>query len=280
MKIEKYKKLKNGKYELIIEGADPLELYEETILEYNLLLTKNIEYNSKEILDYDKKCETYHIGLKYLKNRARSKRETYQYLISKDYPKDAVTEAIDKLTKQGYINDEVYARSFLHDKIITTSSGPYKIKNDLLKKGVDNDIVYKDKQKITLTSLELKILSLLFTNLNKVVSRNDIIDKVLLEYDLDTQIEKINKYINKIIKSNRTKSNKLLKIKIVQDLTTQGFAVENIKQVLSNVEFPQNDNIAKKEYDKLYKKLSKKYSGETLELKIKQKMYQKGFDYK
>lgn len=246
MKIEKYKKLKNGKYELIIEGADPLELYEETILEYNLLLTKNIEYNSKEILDYDKKCETYHIGLKYLKNRARSKRETYQYLISKDYPKDAVTEALDKLTKQGYINDEVYARSFLHDKIITTSSGPYKIKNDLLKKGVDNDII----------------------------------DKVLLEYDLDTQIEKINKYINKIIKSNRTKSNKLLKIKIVQDLTTQGFAVENIKQVLSNVEFPQNDNIAKKEYDKLYKKLSKKYSGETLELKIKQKMYQKGFDYK
>ena len=66
----------------------------------------------------------------------------------------------------------------------------------------------------------------------------------------------------------------------MQDLTTQGFAVENIKQVLSNVELPQNDNIAKKEYYKLYKKLSKKYSGETLELKIKQKMYQKGFDYK
>ena len=33
---------------------------------------------------------------------------------------------------------------------------------------------YKDEEKINLTSLELKLLSLLFMNLNKVVSRNTI----------------------------------------------------------------------------------------------------------
>lgn len=42
----------------------------------------------------------------------------------------------------------------------------------------DKMTVYKEKQEITLTSLELKLLSLLFSNLNKVVTRNDMINKI------------------------------------------------------------------------------------------------------
>ena len=43
---------------------------------------------------------------------------------------------------------------------------------------MDKMVVYKDREEIELTSLELKILHLLFLNLNKVVTRNDIIDKI------------------------------------------------------------------------------------------------------
>ena len=46
-----------------------------------------------------------------------------------------------------------------------------------------------------------------------------------------------------------------------------------------DTDFPSDDDIAKKEYDKLYKKLSRKYSGSELELKIKQKLFQKGLRY-
>lgn len=38
--------------------------------------------------------------------------------------------------------------------------------------------VYKGKQRLELTSLEIKILQLLFNNLNKVVTRSEIIDKI------------------------------------------------------------------------------------------------------
>ena len=38
--------------------------------------------------------------------------------------------------------------------------------------------VFKNGKEINLTSLEIKILNLLFSNLNKVVTRNDIIDKI------------------------------------------------------------------------------------------------------
>lgn len=43
---------------------------------------------------------------------------------------------------------------------------------------MDKMIVTKDGQGVNLTSLELRILHLLFLNLNKVVSRNTILDKI------------------------------------------------------------------------------------------------------
>ena len=42
----------------------------------------------------------------------------------------------------------------------------------------DKLVLYKDNKPIELTSLELKLISLLFTNINKVVSRNVILDKI------------------------------------------------------------------------------------------------------
>ena len=43
---------------------------------------------------------------------------------------------------------------------------------------IDKMLVYRGEEEIPLTRLELKILELLFLNLNKVVTRNTIIDKI------------------------------------------------------------------------------------------------------
>ena len=55
--------------------------------------------------------------------------------------------------------------------------------NSILKIGdisfdMDKMLVYKDTIKLELTPLELKLLHLLFLNLNKLVSRNTILDKI------------------------------------------------------------------------------------------------------
>ena len=243
MKIVKYKKLKNDKYEITLENNQILELYEDTILKYELLLKKEIGSNLVNILDYDKTCEVYDVAVRYLKIKAHSKYEVYEYLISKDYPKDKIEEVVNKLQTQGYINDLVYAKSFLHQKLITTSNGPAKIKMELLKKKIDLSIV----------------------------------DTALEEYDLATQLEKIKKIMTRMVKSNRNKSNAMLKKKMVTDLTIQGFSKKYIESVMNEIEFFSDETIKQKEYEKLYKKLSKKYSGAELELQLKQKLYQKGF---
>ena len=48
MKILKYKKKKNGQYELQLESSEVLSLYEEVILNFELLLKKSIDDKEKE----------------------------------------------------------------------------------------------------------------------------------------------------------------------------------------------------------------------------------------
>lgn len=47
-----------------------------------------------------------------------------------------------------------------------------------IKFDMDKMIVYKDEKQVELTSLEIKLLNLLFLNINKVVSRTIILDKI------------------------------------------------------------------------------------------------------
>ena len=58
-----------------------------------------------------------------------------------------------------------------------------------------------------------------------------------------------------------------------------GYDVDLINRVISEYDFSNDKDMVKKEYDKLYKRLSRKYSGNELEYKIKEKLYQKGLYY-
>lgn len=246
MKILKYKKLSSGRYKLELEDSQPVELYEETILKYELLLKKRIDDSEMiEISEYDKEWDVYYVGLKALKSRFKSTKELRDYLIRKEYPYDLVNNAVEKLLKQGYLNDELFAKSYINNQMVTSSRGPIKISNDLFSKGISQSIVNKEIE--------------VFTE--------------------EIQFEKINKIIKISLKSNRTRGGIVLKNKIINDLVNSGYDVSIINKVISDFEFDNNDDIAKKEYDKLYRKYSRKYSGKELEYKIKEKLYQKGLSY-
>ena len=245
MKIEKFKKRPNGLYTIYLDNFNSYDFYEEIILKYELLITKIIEKDElTKIIEDNKNYESYYDALKTLKRTIKTKEEIRKQLTDKKYSKESIAFAITTLEKQGYINDKNYAKSYVHNAIITTNKGPKKIEEELVKKGVASDDY--------LLALE--------------------------EYNTSLEKEKIEKLISKKIKSNHNKSAKVLKQKLQLDLISSGFSKDIIKEILNSTTIEENNDIVKKEYEKYYKKLSKKYSGKELEYKLKQKMYSLGFN--
>lgn len=243
MKIERYAKLKNGQYKLSLDNNTSILLHEDLILKHELLIRKEINDDDiDKLLEENKIYITYDLALNYLKNKMRSKKEIKDYLLKKEIKEELIINAIEKLEEQGYLNDSIYAKAFINDKINLSNDGPYKIKENLIKLGINEDIVLKN--------LEV--------------------------FDRDLEITRIEKLMNKQIKTNHNKSKHLLKQKIINYLVNLGYTKELVISLISKIDVDDSD-IKKKEYDKIYNKLSKKYSGKELDYKVRQKMYQKGF---
>ena len=78
------------------------------------------------------------------------------------------------------------------------------------------------------------------------------------------------------MKANHNKGGVVLRQKISLDLKNMGYEISLINEGLSKFDFSQDASIVKKEYEKLYRKYSKKYQGVELETMIKKKLYEKG----
>lgn len=246
MKILKYKKGTKGRYKIYLDNDSILTLYEEVILKYNLLLSKEIDEDTLIELDkYNQEYDVYYVALDSISRRFKSTYELKELLKRKEYPEDLIDIAIDKLTKQGYLNDKSFTKSYINTAIMTSNKGPRKIERELIDKKIDKNIIYEE----------------------------------IVVFTEDIQKEKINKLINKGIKANNSRGGIVLKQKIFNDIKNLGYDIDIINLVISDYNFGNDKELAKREYDKLYRKYSKKYSGSELEYKIKEKLFQKGLKY-
>lgn len=243
MKIEKYVKKKNNSYEIIFDNEQKIILHENIILKYELLLKDSIEREliEKAVLENNKYL-AYDKALKYLSIRQRSISEVIKQLRKFDYNNNDIEYVINLLKNDGYLNDEVFAKSFINDRINLTNHGPYKIKKDLTSLGVSSEII----------------------------------ENTLEIFNTDLQIERITNLIEKNQKKSFTSTSTSLKYRLEKLLITLGYEKSIVYDVLNSYDFDESEQM-KKEYDKLFQKYSKKYSGLKLELFIKQKLFQKGY---
>ena len=244
MQIRRFQKKKNGMYTVFLEDGNHYDFSEEVILKYELLIKKEITPAKLEIiLQENRKWEGYYIALRLLAKVAKTKKEVETFLQTKGYDTTIFQFAVTKLTEQGYINDNVYAKSYVHQQIVSTNHGPYRIERDLKQKGV---------------------------------KEADIAD-ALVEYTPLIQKQKVKKLILKKIQANHHKSNRYLQGKITNDLLAEGFDRTIVADVMAQTVFTDDHDIAQREYEKIYQKLSRKYEGSELNYKVRQKMYALGF---
>ena len=241
-KISNIKK-KNNKYIITLGDKTQLEFYSDTLIKYNLLKPRELsDIEFKEIINYNNYYEAFNKSLKLISNKQRTKKELENKL--KDYSKEIIYKVIKKLEELGYLNEQNYIRSYINDQINLGTKGPNYIKREL--------------EKLKLNTL--------------------YIDEALASIDESIWKEKIEKIINKKIKTNKNLSRNNLILKVKSYLISLGYEQSMIIEILNLVDFEENNSILEKEYQKEYKKLSKKYNGKELEAKLKNNLYKKGFN--
>ncbi len=241
MKIEKIKKLSNNKYKLVFINNDSLTLYEDVILDNSILFKKDIDDNLlNKIIEDNKFYEVYNKTLKYVLTKMRSTYEIEKYLEKYEISLADKEKIVNKLKNINLLNDKMYAEAYISDKINLSNDGPLKIKNELLCKKVDESIIESELEK----------------------------------YDKEIFIEKIKKLISK--KKNTKYSNYVFKQKLNLYLINLGYESSDIIPLLNDVEIDTSLQL-KKDYDNLYRKLSRKYIDKQLDYEINSRLYKKGY---
>lgn len=238
MKIEKIKKLTGGRYKIFLDN-DTITVYEDVILNNSILYRDEIDDDMYyKIKDENIYYELLNNSIKYIAKRLRSEKEIRDYLSKKTLDNYLIDNIVNNLKEQRLIDDKRFAQSYVFDKLNLTNMGIKKIKYDLSTLGISDDII------------------------------EDI--------NIEENNDKLEKLIIKKINSNTKYSNYMLKSKIIHEMTSLGYDIDDIIDIFDS-NMKSDDEIYKREYDKLYDKLKDKYQGHELEYQIKQKLYSKGF---
>ena len=117
-------------------------------------------------------------GFELYEKNLKAKNISTIFLTAKDDENDIVKGL--ELGAEDYITKPFSIKELLVriNKILLIKRKNTIVKVEDIEFDLDKMAVYKNDEKIPLTSLEIKILYLLFTNINKVVTRNYILEKI------------------------------------------------------------------------------------------------------
>ena len=204
MKIEKYKKIKEDLYRVLLDNGEIIDIYEDVILANNLLYKSEIDQNLLDKINIENNYQlAYNISVKYIMVRLRSINEIKVYLTKKGYSKDVIDKVIEKLIKNKLLDDEIFTKAYINDKLNFTNVGKYKLISELTTKmKVDNSVVYN----------------------------------VLESYE-EVWNDRIDKLINKYLKSNKKFRGNTLKNKLYIYLVNLGYDKDKVISVLNNYDF-------------------------------------------
>lgn len=243
-KLEKKKRL----YLLEIDHKKTLHITEDTLIHF--LLSNGKEISNEElaaITDFSRYSHAKNLALYHLSFKNRTTQEVARYLEKHDISKDTLTQVINDLTKDRWLDDSAYAKAMIDANLATGDKGPMVLSQKFRQKGIPETLY------------------------NPLLEEHDFSPLCL-------------KTAQKIAK---TKQNKLplhaLTLKIQQHLAQKGFESGMITQVLSELDLKKNEaaeiDLLQHDLDKYHKKYSKKYEGYALDNRILQALMRRGYDY-
>ncbi len=245
--------LRHHKNELVfsIDGSNiSLELADQIIEQYDLKVGQVIDRELFDSLkDLEQVSRAYNKALKYL----TLKDYTYYQMKTKlmnngDFDDTQLDATLELLKEKNLINDKLFAMNYLQR---------------CMRIGIGlNKAIY---------------------NLRSYQIDNVLIDQCLEEIDTDEEYEAAISLIETYYHRNNSFSHKNVIKKIREKLFLKGFTNETIEKAMSDYDFEYDNQKEKellnKDFQKLFNKYSKKYSGSQFKNKLVDSLLRKGYNY-
>ncbi|MFS0577020.1 recombination regulator RecX [Sporosarcina sp. 179-K 3D1 HS] len=235
------------RYNIFLDEKYAFSVHESVLVKFGLTKGMSLEeWSIDEMVYEDEIQKAFNRALHYLGFRMRSEFEVKKKLLDSGYGEAVVLEAIVKLKRLGFLDDESFSEALLQTQIKTSSKGPRAIQQEFRKKGIGKELQ----------------------------------EKVLEGYSEEEQVRIATKLATKAAEANRSVTPVQLKQKIQNALLRKGYSFDIIKQALASVNFEREedewDSILESVGEKAWRRQSSKYSGRQRRNRVKQTMYQKG----
>lgn len=246
-KISQQKRSSN-RFNVYLDNEYAFGISEDVYVTYQLYKGKELTAEQIEtIKQADDVQQAYIIAINYLSYRMRTETEIRTHLRKKDLVHDVIERAIEQLYQEELLDDSIFAETFVRDRINRSTKGPKVIRQELAQKGIDKGII----------------------------------DEALRTYTRDKQMDKAFKLGEKEAqKSSRHPVNRR-KDQMKSRLLRRGFTHDVIHEVVDMLDFNVDDEkeflLLKNEADKLYTRYKNKHDDYELKMRLKQRLYSRGF---
>ena len=95
----------------------------------------------EKLREFDSRVSAKRIATKFLNTRRRTEKEVRDKLRLEKFEEEIIDEVTSNVKSIGLIDDEAFARAFVHDKRITKPISSRQLTNELRKKGVAKNII-------------------------------------------------------------------------------------------------------------------------------------------
>lgn len=151
--IEENKKNKD-RVSIYVEGEFLLACDKSIV--YKKQLRKDMEVSTETLLELakeDDRIKAKDTALRQLERGYKTEHEVRQKLTLKEYSEETIEETLKFLRDYDLVDDRRYATLFVTERI--RKNGVYKIKNDLLAKGIDKEIIQEALDRLEGNDAEL-----------------------------------------------------------------------------------------------------------------------------
>ncbi|MCZ2260241.1 recombination regulator RecX [Sporosarcina sp. G11-34] len=238
------------RYNIFLDEKYAFSVHETVLVKFGLTKGMPLEdWSIDEMVYEDEVSKAFNRGLNYLSFRMRSEFEVKTKLLDAGHGEAVALEALVKLKRLGFLDDEKFSEALLQTQKRTSSRGPKAIQQELQRKGIEKGLQ----------------------------------EKILESYSEDEQVEVARKLAEKAAASSRSTPPRQVQQKIQNALLRKGYSFDIIKRALAEIDFEREDDeweeITEAVGEKAWRLYKSRFSGMELHNRVKQAMYQKGISF-